>query len=145
MYVLIFKTSRPTTKATDKWYCAKPGWSALNKCWNSMNLLIFPMVDIFSLRHYWPPIKTRLLKFPSPYRNDLQGCIFMKEINHLLLVFFLITFIFSKKMYSRNDETVVLEVPEIIFFSLPNHSGQTFAKCFQNSIRGFYNSVVAYL
>ena len=89
------------------------------------------MVDIFSLRHYWPPIKTRLLKFPSPYRNDLQGCIFMKEINHLLLVFFLITFIFSKKMYSRNDETVVLEVPEIIFFRCPTIVGRPLQNVFK--------------
>ena len=82
----------------------------------SVNLLIFRVVNTFSWRHYWPSIKTRLLKFPSACRNNLQRCIFVKEINHWLLVLFLPMFIFCKRMYSQNDETGILEVLEIFFF-----------------------------
>ena len=45
-------------------------------------------------------------------------------------------------MYSENDEIGVLEVLEIIFFSLPGYGGQTFTKIFTWIFRGFYNSVI---
>ena len=105
------------TRAYSKWYYAMPGVVCFEQMLKlSVNLLIFRVVNTFSWRHYWPSIKTRLLKFPSACRNNLQRCIFVKEINHWLLVLFLPMFIFCKRMYSQNDETGILEVLEIFFF-----------------------------
>ena len=92
----------------------------------SRNLLISPMANSFSYSHFWPSLEMRLLKFSSTCGNNLQGWIFLREINHRLLVFFLPMFIFCQNMYFQNDETDVLEVLEIIFFLLSNHGGHTF-------------------
>ena len=63
-------------KAYSKWYYAKPGVVSFEQMVKlSMNL-------DFPNGNFWPSIKTRLLKFPSAYRNSFQGCIFLKEINH---------------------------------------------------------------
>ena len=105
------------TRAYSKWYYAMPGVVCFEQMLKlSVNLLIFWVVNTFSWRHYWPSIKTQLLKFPSACRNNLQRCIFVKEINHWLLVLFLPMFIFCKRIYSQNDETGILEVLEIFFF-----------------------------
>ena len=59
-----------------------------------------------------------MLKFPTPYRYNLQD-IFLKGIKHWLLVFFLTIIIFFKNIYFQNDETGILEVLEIkIFFAV---------------------------
>ena len=52
----------------------------------------------------------------------------MKGIKHWLHVFFLVMFIFFKKMYFENDETGVSKVHgwAAKFFLLPNHGGKTF-------------------
>ena len=126
-------------KAYSKWYYAKPGVVSFEQMVKlSMNL-------DFPNGNFWSSILTRIVKFPSAYRNSFQGCIFLKEINHWLLVLFLPTFIFCKKMCFQNDETGVLEDLEINFFSLPNHGGQTFTNFFNNFFHALYNSVVAYL
>ena len=71
------------TRAYSKWYYAMPGVVCFEQMLKlSVNLLIFWVVNTFSWRHYWPSIKTQLLKFPSACRNNLQRCIFVKKINH---------------------------------------------------------------
>ena len=80
----------------------------------SMNLLILSMVNAFSQRHYWPSFKARLLKFPSPCRNDLRGCIFLKETNHWMLVFFLLILLFKKDVFS--NKASILEFLDIKAF-----------------------------
>ena len=53
--------------------------------------------------------------FPLAWRNNLQGRIFLKEINQTACVFpSYDMFIFCKKMYSQNDEKSILEVLMII-------------------------------
>ena len=70
----------------------------------SINLSFFLMVKTFSQHHFCSSIRTRLLKLPLACRNNLPGCIFLKEINHWLLVFSLPTFNILQKIYSQNDE-----------------------------------------
>ena len=81
---------------------------------------------------------TRLLKFSPPCKDNLQGCISVKGIKDWLLMFFLLIFIFFKKMHSQNDEIGVLEVREIkIFFAAQhNHVEKTFTEFFENSLHG---------
>ena len=53
--------------------------------------------------------------FPLACRNNLQGPIFLKEINKTACVFpSYDMFIFCKKIYSQNDEKSILEVLMII-------------------------------
>ena len=82
------------------------------------------------------------LKFPPLGRDNLQDRIFLKGINHWLLVFFLHIFIFFKKMYSQKDETCALRGSRKRFFSLPNHGRKIFKEFFKIFLRGSYNSVV---
>ena len=119
------KTSWPNTKTTGTW-----GLTLMELCkarsgrfWRDAEIFdeSFDFLDgkhINSQHHYRPYIMIRLLKFSPPCRDNLQGCISLKEIKHGLLMFFLLIFIFFKKMYSQNDEIGVLEVLEIkIFFA----------------------------
>ena len=57
-------------------------------------------------------------------RNNLQGCILLKEINHWVLVFFLPIFIFYKKMYSQKDETCFRGSRDWYFFCCPTMMGR---------------------
>ena len=116
-------------------------WSALNKCWNLLiDPSFFPTVNTFFERHFCSSIKTRLLTFPLTCRNNLYGCIFLKEINQTACVFPSYVYFLGKKCILRkNVETGVLEVLQSLL--LPNHGGQTFT-IFS---RTFYNLVVACL
>lgn len=72
----------------------------------------------------------------------MQGRIFQKRINHLVFVFFVPMFTFFKKMYSKGDETDVLEVQEIKF-SCPTMIGKPVATEFCKYVfSAFYNLVV---
>ena len=53
--------------------------------------------------------------FPLACRNNLQGCIFLKEINHTACVFPSdVCFLQKIALYSQNDEKSILEVLMII-------------------------------
>ena len=75
----------------------------------------------------------RLLKFLPFSEDHLQGRIFLKRINHCLLVFFPI-FIFFKTMHSQNDQTGALETQNNNFFCCLIMVGRPF----QNSFKKFY-------
>ena len=56
--------------------------------------------------------------FPPPCTANSQDSIFLKSINHRLLVLFSPTLIFLKMMYFQSDETGILDILEIkIFFT----------------------------
>ena len=67
-----------------------------------MNRLILPLVNTFSQHYYWPHVNTRLIKFSTPSRVNLQGCKFLKKINPWLFVLHLTMFIFLRMIYSQN-------------------------------------------
>ena len=134
------KTSRPTTKATGTRKLTLSGimqdleWSALNKCWNSL--------WIFKFSQWYIPFLSII--FGLQLRLDyLQGCIFLKEINHWLIVFSLPTFNFCKKIYSQNDEG--LEIIFFFFFAVQPWWADLDNFFVLNSFSSFYNSVVTYL
>ena len=82
------------TRAHSKWYYGKPGVVGFDEILElSINLSFFLMVKTFSQHHFCSSIKTRLLTLHLACRNNLQGCIFLEEINHWLSVFSLPTFI----------------------------------------------------
>ena len=64
--------------------------------------------------------------FPLACRNNLQGRIFLKEINKTACVFpSYDMFICCKKMYSQNDEKSILEVLMIIVCCYETMMGRT--------------------
>ena len=81
------------------------------RCYESFN---FP---IGKQRHNWPLIKTRLLKFSSAYRNNLQGCIFLKEINHWLLVFPSQAYFLQKNVFSEYWNRCFRRSRDLFFFA----------------------------
>ena len=85
-----------------------------------INISFFAVLNNFSLCHFCSSVKTRLLTFPLAGRDNLQGCIFLREMNQTSLP----TFIFCKKMYSQNYETGVLEVLQINLFCCPTMVGR---------------------
>ena len=63
----------------------------------------FPTVNTFFERHFCSSIKTRLLTFPLTCRNNLYGCIFLKEINQTACVFPFYLIFWEKKMHSQKE------------------------------------------
>ena len=64
------------------WYYGIPGVVDFEQMLKlSINLSFFAMLNTFSWRPFCSSVKTRLWTFPLDCRNNLQGCIFLKEIN----------------------------------------------------------------
>ena len=76
--------------------------------------------------------------FPPPYRANLQDSIFLKRINHSLLMFFSPTLIFFKMTYSQSDETGILEI-KVSFTAQPWWAD---FRIFMKFFCGFYTFVV---
>ena len=124
-------------RCLSNWNCTRPrvsgrenevGFETLNDSFDFCNAKHLFVVSLLVLILNQDQVNKVYRSFQSLARVNLQGHVFLKRINHWLLVLFFRMLIFLNMMNSQSDKAGISDILEI--FSVLNHGEQHFKKIF---------------